>query len=138
MGCQWNRVAKMIGAAGGHESGGGVEQHDIAAGRFFTGEHFANQLGIQSRISAGDVVKRGALQAEFFRRNFVAANLPVAHFGDSGCGGDGDFVEAVASVNDESAAQTQHAESLGEFLYEVGGIDSDHLAGGARGIGQRT
>ncbi len=31
---QWHRIAQMIGASGGDEGGGGVEQHHVAAGRF--------------------------------------------------------------------------------------------------------
>src|ERR1700733_15792041 len=105
-GRQRNGVAQMIGAPGGDEGSGGVEEDDIAARGFLAGQHFANQLGIQGGVSASDVIERGALPAELFGGDFVAANLSIAHLGDVGCGGDGDFVEAIASVNYEGAAKT--------------------------------
>ena len=41
-------------------------------------------------------------------------------------------------MNDERAAQTQHAERLRKFFDKIRGIDTHYLAGGARGIGQRA
>ena len=65
----------MIGLSGGDQGGGGVEQYDIAAGGFLPRQYFAYQRGIQSGVSAGYVVERGALQAEFLGRDFVTMNL---------------------------------------------------------------
>src|SRR5208282_59867 len=128
----------MIGVSGGNQGGGGVEQHDIAAGGFLPGQYFADQRGVASGVSTGYVIERGALQAEFLGRNCVAVNWRLSHLGDARWGGDGDFVQAVTSVDDERATQTQHAERLCKFLDKVRGIDANYLAGGARGIGQRT
>ena len=96
----------MIGASGGDEGGGGVEQHDVTARGFLPGQYFADQRGVASGVSAGYVIERGALQAEFLGRNFVAMNLSLAHFGDARGAGDGDFVQAVTSVDNERATQS--------------------------------
>ncbi len=103
---QRNCIAQVIGLSGGDEGGGGVEQHDVAAGGFLPGQYFADQRGVASGVSAGYVIERGALQAEFLGRNFVAMNLCLAHLGDARWGGDGDFVQAVTSVDNERATQT--------------------------------
>src|SRR5208282_1925827 len=95
---QRNCIAQMIGASGGDEGGGGVEQHDVAAGGLLRGQYFTDQRGVASGVSAGYVVERGALQAKFLGCDFVAMNLRLAHLGDARWGGDGDFVQAVTSV----------------------------------------
>ena len=56
------------------------------------------------------------MQAEFFGCDFVGMDLSIADFGDAGWSGDSDFVEAIAAVDDECAAQAQHAEGFGKFF----------------------
>ena len=43
-----------------------------------------------------------------------------ADLGDASGAGNGDLVKAVASVDDQGAAQSQHAERFRKFLYQIG------------------
>jgi len=66
-----------------NERGGGVEQHHVAAGNFLPDRTSRSVQHCKRRLR-GDFVNRGALQAEFLGRHFVAPNLSFAHFGDTG------------------------------------------------------
>ena len=46
-----------------------------------------------------------ALHSELFRRDFIGANVALAHFGDAGRARDRDFVQAIQSVDHQGAMQ---------------------------------
>src|ERR1039458_5395695 len=138
VGGQWHGVADVISVSGGDQRRGGVEQNYIAAARALAIENGADDGRVLLRVASRDVVKRRALQAKIFWRDFVHAHLTVADFGNFAGAGDGDLVEPIASVDYESTAQSKFAQRLGQLFHQVRGIDADHLRRSARRIGQRS
>jgi len=110
-----------------------LSQYHVTARRFLPGQYFADQPAGKRRLrrrcrrtwrAADRTLQALHRSCELVRRGFGNARWP----------GDGDFVQAVASVDDERATQAQHAERLCKFFDKVCGIDADHLAGAWAGF----
>ena len=70
-----HRVADAIGVAGSDQCSCGIEQHDVAAAGALAIQNCANDGRILLRITSSDLLEGRALQAEFFRRDFIHAHL---------------------------------------------------------------
>ena len=78
------------------------------------------------------------MDAEIFGSDGEAADLAIVDFGDEGFAAEGNFVEAVGSVDDEGALRAEFGESGGHYIDYVGGIDADDLGVRSGGIGERA
>src|SRR5580704_18230553 len=63
---QRNGMSDTVAPAGGDQSGRSVEQHYIAAWRFFAVQDGANDRRVLHHISAGDILQWGATHAKLF------------------------------------------------------------------------
>ena len=111
-----NRLAGQLDSTGNRwrgarhvESGAGVGKDDVVACAARAGEHLARNHSVPLRIAAGKLLHRVTAQADLFRGQLVAVNLPVANFADARRRGDGDLVQPVVAVNDESVARAESA-----------------------------
>src|ERR1035438_4236280 len=111
VGSQWHSVADVVSVSGGDQRCGGIEQNDIAAAGALAIEDRADDCRVLLRVASRGVVKRRALQAKIFWRDFVHAHLTVADFGNFAGAGNGNLVEPIASVDYESTAQSKFARS---------------------------
>ena len=96
VGGQWNGSDQMIRSACGDQGRRGIQQHNIPPRRLFSTENRANDSGIVRRVSTRDGIESGAAHAKFFRSDFVSSDRSLAHFGNAGWTGDGDFVQTIA------------------------------------------
>ena len=131
-------ISQVFGSAGCDQGGGCVQQDHIPPCRPLSRENFPNDGGVSRGVAAGNIFEPGALDSEFFRRDLVGADVSVANFGDAGWSGNRDFIQAIQSVDHQSAMGAQHAERFRHFFHQVERIDADHLCRGLRRIGERA
>src|SRR5438309_10165237 len=86
---------KVIGSSCGDQGCGCVEQHNVAAREFLSGEHLPDDLRVLSGITARNCLDGRSRQAELFRRNFIGAYLRIAYFGTSAGTADTDLVQST-------------------------------------------
>src|SRR5712692_11566216 len=128
----------MVSSASSHQCCGCIEQNYIASGRFLSAENFVNDGSVAGGVTARDILDRGVLHSELFRRDLISAHTSLAHLGNASRSGDGDLIEAVQSMHHQGPVQSQHTERFGELFYQLNGIQADYLCGRARRLGERA
>src|SRR5664279_870228 len=113
VGSQRHGLADAIGVSGGDQRGGGVEQNHIAAAGALAVKNRADNGRVLLGVASRDIFEWCALQAEILWRDFVYVDLTVANFRNFAGAGDGDLVQPVASVDNQSTAQPKFAQRLG-------------------------
>jgi len=108
----------------------------VLAGR--AAQNFVNNLGVVRGVAAANCLERRAAQSEIFGRDSVAAHRAIAQLGDVRFSADGNFIQAVGTVNDQGALHTQLAESLCDEFGEARVIHANDLRGGSGGISERA
>ena len=143
IGGEAHAVEEIRDAAGGDERGGGVGENDVAMRRVFAiekraAENSVDDFGVVFGVAASVGVRRRAAEAEIFGRNFVRASRASVEFGDVRFAAERNFVEAVGTVNDEGAFDSELRESAGEKFGVMRRGNADDLRGGSGGIGERA
>lgn len=138
MGCQGEGLRHVGGDAAHDECGGAGEEEHVALGA-----GVALEQG--SRDGDGVVERVGLEVGHGGARDVVVGGGegPLAHggagdFGDvDGCG-DGEFVEAVVTVQDPGALATEAGEGASDGHDKIALVDTHDLMLGAGGVGQRA
>jgi hypothetical protein len=89
-------------------------------------------------VAALQVFRQGGGHPEIRRFQRAALHLAVADLKNQRAAGSRDFVQTVAAVNHETAAQSQNGQGSGDQFGGPGRRRSGQLGGGPGGIGERA
>ncbi len=130
--------AKVFGVAGDHHGGGGVGYYDVVRWAGLALEDAAYYGGVIVGVATLEGFDGGAAQTKIFGGHRETTDFAVADFGDLRFTGEGDFIEAAGSVEDESALDGEIGEGCGDEIDQVGGENAEDLGLRGGGIGERT
>src|SRR5690606_9309764 len=126
-----------VDQTGSHQTGGRVEHHDVASGTGLAGEDLVGQPGVDTSVTAAEVVEGAPGEAQGGRVHVVGANLAVAQLVHGGGGGDGELVETVVPVDHQRSFGAVGLEDLDHPGRHVGVGHARHLTFDPGRVGQR-
>ena len=138
-----NALLEIDGEAGGYQGGGGVEQHNVAAGAGDAGENVIEKSGVGGDVAADKLIEGHAGQAGHLGSDAGGFQGGLTGFGlldagDDGLAGGGELIDSIGSVDDEGALCAEGGERAADEQDTAGSQDADDLGAGSGGVGERA
>src|SRR6267378_3112796 len=123
---------KIRGAPDGDDCRRSVGYDDVAARAWFAGQNGAEEFRVVCGVASENRGNWRAAEAEIFGRDFVDADIATSHVAHFCFAGQGNFVEAACTVNDECALDAEFGERSRHFFHHARGEDAGDLRPRAR------